>query len=412
MNPDLEQLFPILLLVVALSVPLLALFGNRFLSGNHQSVQKRQKEVSVEFKIAARETGLSYAEDASSDEIVLQGAFEGIDVEVRVNRSPHLSSGVGRLVAKPNGLPVGIEVWSRPLRANDPPTSVGDPNFDFVMGVTGARPDLYLALTHAARMALPLTAISDGFAVREGKVELDLTIADRNWLQKNLASLIHAAKTLVIDEPRAARWLRNYEDESVALVALRNAACLLSQEAGAVEARAVTELILTEGAERFASLDETEDWPKLLSVVFMRRPDAALPLVAAFLESQLHEGSLVDRSGLEHLAAALGVLPGLRSRELLWRILDAGLGGELMALSSLARIGVVADVEPLLALRPPFFNRSFQEQIDATVATIQGRLDGAEGGRLALTTPGESEGALTLAQNEGGLSETGGGSGS
>jgi hypothetical protein len=405
MNLDLEQLFPILLLVVGLSVPFLALFSKRFLSGNQKSVEKRQKEISVEFKIAARETGLSYAEDASSDEIVLEGAFEGIDVEVRVNRSPHLSSDVGRLVAKPKGLPVGIEIWSRAVRATNPPTAIGDPTFDGMIGLIGARADLCLALTHAARMALPVTAISDGFAVREGEVELDLTIADRYWLQKNLVSLIHAAKALVIDEPRAARWLRNYEEESVALVALRNAACLLSEEAGAVEARAVTELILTEGAERFASLDETEDWPKVLSVVFMRRPDAALPLVAAFLESQLQEGSLVAPSGLEHLAVALGVLPGLRSRELLWRIIHAGLGGEMMALSSLSRIGEITDVEPLLELRPTFFNRSFQEQVDSAVATIQARLDGVEGGMLALTTPDESEGTLSLAESEGGLSE-------
>jgi hypothetical protein len=409
---NLEHFLPLFLAVAAaFSVPFVAFFASKFGLAGSMEAREFRKKLSAEFKRAARETGLSFSVDESSEEIVLKGSVDGIDVEVRVAQRLALRSGVGRLLARPEGLPVGIELrWSFVTEAYE--TVIGDPHFDSMMSVEGALPDLYLALTTESRAAILRSAVNDGFCVREGRVELDLTIADQNWLRKNLGSLIHAAKTLVINEPRAARWLRNYEEESIPLIALRNAAVLLREEAGAVEARAVTELILNEGGQRFASLHETKDWPEVLSVVFMRRPEEALPLVEAFLETELHEETQIDQSGLDHLAVALGVLPGVRSRELLWRILHAGLGGELMALSSLARVGVVADVEPLLELRPTFFNRSFQGQIDATVATIQGRLDGAEGGRLALTTPGESEGALTLAQNEGGLSETGEGSGS
>ena len=102
-------------------------------------------------------------------------------------------------------------------------------------------------------MALTVVIANDGFRLEEGRLQLELTARDGSWLQRNLTTLLRAARHFVMEETRAARYLANYRQETMPLIALRNAKHLLQEESGSPEAREITGLLL-EDAQRYYSL--------------------------------------------------------------------------------------------------------------------------------------------------------------
>jgi hypothetical protein len=250
----------------------------------------------------------------------------------------------------------------------------------------------------------------DGFLLTDGQLQIHLTERDGSWMRRNFASLLRAARHLVMDEGRAARFLGNYKAEKNPLIALRNAVFLLRDEAGSPEAAEVTELLLHEGAQRFLGLGDSPEWPGVLATLAMRRPERGASLIEGFLERQLHPGQSVHEGGLAKIAVVLGGLKASVARPLIWRVLDSAPPGSVrvMAVTSLGRVGEVADVERLRALSSGVFGAQLGGVIDDAVAAIQGRVETGEGGGLALMEEADDAGGLSVAAEEGGLSKPGG----
>jgi len=139
-------------------------------------------------------------------------------------------------------------------------------------------------------------------------------------------------------------------------------------------------------------------------MLLTRRPEAALPVVEQFLEAQLGQNPLLTGEGLSKLALALGGSTSPLARQLLWRIVHAGVGGQVTAIQSLGRVGLFEDVEPLLDLPTRLFDGDLKSSIASSVAAIQSRLKGGAAGALAITEGAEGTGGLSVPQAEGALS--------
>jgi hypothetical protein len=371
------------------------------------------RKLRIEFALVADEMGLAVVSGEQDKEIVLAGMREGIPVEARIDLR---GARTGRVIARPPGLSSEIRLVDSFERQKLGPLEglqdykIGDARFDSLLVLQGPRPDLYAALTADARTALTAVVANDGFRLEGGQLKLDLTARDGAWLRTNFASLLRVARYFVMEETRAARFLSNFQAEKNPQVAVHNAVHLLREEPGSPEASRVSDLLLSEGLERFARFASGPEWPGLLAVLLMRCPDAASAVVGAFLERELYPASKVNLPGLAAIALALGGSDTDSARQSLWRIVHEGLANsvQIVALQSLGRNGGVEDVEPLLELPTGLFDGQLKSAIDAAVTAIQSRLEGGPSGGLALTEDALGQGDLSLARTEGALSEPSG----
>jgi len=388
-----------------------------FSGASNTSVRLRRKLL-TEFNLVAEEMNLRCEVDEGLDQLVLRGRREDIEVEGRVLLK---GTATGIVSARPVGLspairlldPVSPQRHLGPLAFQDyrsgdafEDIKIGDPHFDALIVVRGPLPDLYAALTQSARSALTTLIAHDGFLLTDGQLQIDLTERDGAWMRRNFASLLRAARHLVMDETRASRFLANYRAEKNPPIALRNAVYLLGEEAGSPEAATITELLVDEGAQRFSDSDLCPEWPSLLATVLMRRPDRALSVVDELLDATLLDGPKNAPLGLSKIALALGTLDATLVGPLIWKMLDSDLPTpvRLIASNSMGRVGTVGDVGRLRALPVGVFDKELQAAIDRAVDSIQGRLGGVGGG-LALTEESDEAGGLSAAVEEGALSD-------
>jgi hypothetical protein len=385
---------------------------------NASKTSKRlRRKLEKEFALAAEEMGLRFYVDTVGDQLVLRGVREGIEVEGRV---PLNGTAAGWVSARPEGLNPEIQLMDGVGRSqlhgegtglgamNFPADiKIGDPHFDALLVLAGPRSELYAALTHSARAAVVTLLAHDGFVLKDGQLQIALTDRDGNWMMRNFTSLLRTAQHFVFVEGRAARLLSNYRSERNPTIALRNGACLLGEYAGSPEAAEVTELLLDEGPQRFVASKGSPEWRGLLANLLVRRPKRAAPLVDDLLTLAQDIGP--DWPELAAIAMTLRSLPPAVARPLLWKILESDLPDSvrIVAAMSMGRVGEVEDVQRLRDLPTSAFAR-IRETVDRAVELIQGRIEGAVGGGLALVEGAEEDGRLSIASTEGGLSEPGG----
>ena len=369
-----------------------------------------------EFTIAGEEMGLRYEEDAVADQLVLRGVREGILVEARV---PLGGAAAGWVSARPEGLNPEIQLkdlvgrsllhgQGRELLSKQPDDiKIGDPHFDALVVVEGPHSELYAALTQPARAAIVTLLAHDGFVLKAGQLQIALTDRDGNWMRRDFSSLLRAAQHFVFLEGRAARLLSNYRSERNPKIALRNGACLLGEYAGSPEAAEITELLLTEGPQRFAaSAGSFLEWRELLATLLVRRPRRTAPLVDDLLTVVQDQEFGPNWPELAAIAMTLRSLEPPVARPLLWKMLESNLphSVRIVAALSMGRVGEVGDVQRLRELPTVPFTK-MQEAINGAVELIQGRVEGDAGGGLALVEGVEEAGGLTIASTEGALSE-------
>jgi hypothetical protein len=240
--------------------------------------------------------------------------------------------------------------------------------------------------------------------LKDGQIQIALTDRDGNWMRRDFASLLRAAQHFVFVEGRAARLLSNYRSEKNLTIALRNVACLLGEYAGSPEAAEATEILLDEGAQRFSASSRSPEWRELLATLLVRRPERATPLVDDLLTLAQDIGA--EWPELAAIAMTLGRLSPSVARPLLWKLLESALPDSvrIVGVMSMGRVGEVDDVQRLRDLSTSPFSQ-IGGAIDQTVDLIQGRIEGAPGGGLALVEGAQEDGRLTIASTEGALSE-------
>ncbi len=334
----------------------------------------------------------------------------------------------------------------------------GDDAFDRAVSVRGSTAEALAALSRPARLALRGLLQRGSLDVRDGRVEMRLRLggdepeSDR-FVARRAAALVAALALAPGEVP--ARLARNALSDRVPGVRLRSLEILQRTMAGDPEQVRATRGALGDAdagvrlaAARFAGdegiaalrglveeesaepavrrealvvLELLQPAERAVEALAALRPDAiaSAEVRHAFLTAVGRLRVATHRPWIESLlddrdvptacaaAAALGDLGDVVVEPALLRALGrVSPDVKAAAARSLARVGTVAAVEPLLRFaKDVWADPPLREAAQDAVAAIQARLDGAEAGGLTLADAPDARGALSVPDaRAGGLS--------
>jgi hypothetical protein len=383
----------------AAAVLVLAWLAVRALHRRDDRGRRAAERLSEQWAATARKRGLERRRglrlvDGCWEGPRFAGKLEGADVETTLVQ--HEQAGQVcldlRLQAWPAGTrPPQVDLGRRP-RTDQTPVATGDVDFDSRLIAQGRAPEVLALLSAPVREAArelesgPDAALEDGVLTARVPLLPALGVARATpeqaaWRLQALARL--APRLGLGTETIEQRLLENLRADPCAEMRRRSLLALVSRGGELAEVREALRLALASDDVLLrleAAAAEGSDSAPLQALDVTEAALAALVPQAAERAAEL----LGDRAEPEAEPLLLELLrrpePPVR----------------LEAARALGRTGSAASVELLLALARDGADAELLQAMREAVAAIQGRLSGAEAGRLSLAEAAESAGALSF----------------